>query len=76
MTEPSLVRQMHLDFYIKDITSLDSNGLLSLYYYLKYNVHDITDPRDILQEEEYAQEYEKWIQNKLTCGMVSYNNYL
>ena len=76
MTEPSLVRQMHLDFYIKDITSLDSTGLLSLYYYLKYNVYNISDPRDVLQEEQSAQEYEKWIQNKLMCGIVSYNYYV
>ena len=70
MTDPDIIRQMHLDYYIKEITSLDSVGLLSCYYYLKYNVHEITDPREILQEEECAQEYEKWIQGKLTCGTL------
>jgi hypothetical protein len=69
MTDPDIIRAMHLDYYITDITSLDGCGLLSLYYYLKLNVYDITDPREILKEEKTAQEYEKWMQNKLTNGI-------
>jgi hypothetical protein len=70
-TEPSIIKSMHLETYIKEITSMDNSGLLCLYYYLKMNSCGITDPRELLADEESAQEYEKWIQNKLTNGTNS-----
>ncbi len=69
-TDPSLIRQMCLDHYIKEITSLDSSGLLSLYYYLKYNTHGVSEPGEILKDKESVEEYQKWIQNKITCGYL------
>ena len=70
MTHPDLIRQMHLDYYIKEITTLDNSGLLSLYYYLKDNTHNISEPEEILQDQKSIEEYKKWIQNKLTFGNV------
>ena len=69
-TEPDLIRQMNLDYYIKGITSLDGSGLLSLYYYMKCNVHGITEPQELLKDKESANEYLKWLQNKITCGYL------
>ena len=68
-TEPSLIRQMRLDHYVKNIHSHDNPGLLALFYYLKYNTHDITEPTEILEDKVAIDEYEKWIQNKITCGI-------
>ncbi len=68
MTEPELIKQMNLDYLIKEVMTPDSSGLLSLYYYLKYNTHNITEPQEILTDPKSIGEYNKWIQNKIVCG--------
>ena len=69
MTDPALVRAMHLSYYISSITSHDSIGLVALYYYLNYNTHNVAEPQELLDTPESVSEYEKWVQNKVTCGM-------
>jgi hypothetical protein len=69
MTDPALVRQMNLDHYITSITSHDNIGLVALFYYLKYNGHNLTEPEQLLKDPRSLEEYNKWIQNKITCGM-------
>lgn len=71
MAEPSLIKQMHLENYIKEITSLDGSGLLTLYYYLQYNYHHVSLPEEILEDQESIDEYKKWIQNKVVCKYLT-----
>ncbi len=68
-TEPALVRKMGLDHYVKEVRSHDSAGLLALYYYLRYNTHNISEPEELLEDKEAIAVYEKWLQNKVTCGI-------
>lgn len=74
ITAPSIIKEMHLDFYIKEITSHDSIGLVALYYYLNNNPFGIGEPIDILTDPKSIEEYEKWVQNKVTCGMYLINH--
>ena len=68
MTDPTMIRQMNLGFYIKQSTSLDNVGLLSAFYYLQKNTHSVGEPKEILGDEKSIEEYNKWLQNKLSGG--------
>ena len=69
-TNPKIIKQMHLGFYIKQTMSYDNPGLLSLYYYLKNNAFDISDPTELLPEKDAVEEYENWLRNKFKCGYL------
>ena len=69
-TDPNIIKQMRLDKYVKEVKSHDTSGLLALYYYLKYNTHDINEAGDILTDKKAIQEYEEWLHNKVTCGYL------
>lgn len=67
-TSPLIIKQMNLSHHIKQVKSLDGDGLLALFYYLKYNTHDISEPQELIPDSESINEYERWLQNKVTCG--------
>lgn len=69
-TKPSLIKQMSLENYIKGITSMDNSGLLVLYYYIRYNIHGISQPDEIIKDKQSIIEYSKWYQNKIACGYL------
>jgi len=69
-TDPKLIRQIHLDRYIKEIKSQDSPGLIAAFYYLKYNTHDICQPDEIMSDKQAIVEYEKWIKKKVSSGYL------
>jgi len=74
MTDPKIIKQMNLEKNIKEITTLDGGGILALYYYLTCNIYDIGDSKEILEDQESIEEYEKWLKNKIICGNKYKNN--
>eukprot|EP00826_Nyctotherus_ovalis_P017522 TRINITY_DN15164_c0_g3_i1.p1 TRINITY_DN15164_c0_g3~~TRINITY_DN15164_c0_g3_i1.p1 ORF type:complete len:519 (+),score=120.67 TRINITY_DN15164_c0_g3_i1:364-1920(+) len=70
-TNPTIIRQMQLDFYIRRTVSSDNPGLISLYYYLNSNAFSVNDPSEVLVEKEAIDEYDVWLWNKLKCGYLS-----
>lgn len=70
-TNPTIVRQMQLDFYIRRTMSSDNPGLISLYYYLSSNAFSVNEPSEVLVEKEAVDEYDTWLRNKLKCGYLS-----
>jgi len=69
-TEVKIVKSMNLGTHRGGVTTMCNNELVILYYYLEKNIYGIRDPSELLNDPKTVTEYNKWIQNKLTCGYL------
>ena len=69
-TDPRIIKEMKIDYYIKRAMTQDNPGLIALHYYLIYTTSDVAFPDYFISDNEVKTYYKQWMEKKFESGYL------